>query len=217
MKSTRHLFTLIAGCGMLVIIGLFSGGCAIGTTQLVMSHGQLATIPQTRQGDIVVRPFVDKRQHTQYIGNKRNGFGMVLGHVGTQPGVRIDELLTQYFIEALKQAGYNARLEQAVAAGAAAPQQKCDAIVEGEIITFWMDLYMMVWHQVGVNVKAINPANQQVVWERLIQGSEKRTLWVGATGEFERIVREAMTKALDRAAIEFASDDFYNKAIKKQP
>jgi hypothetical protein len=80
-----------------------------------------------------------------------------------------------------------------------------------------MDLYMMVWHRVGVKVKAINPATQKVVWEKLIQGAEKRTLWVGATGEFERIVREAVTIALNRAAQEFASDDFYNSAIKKQP
>lgn len=217
MTRLSQRLSAVAGCSMLALIGLFSGGCAIGTTQLVMSHGQLAAVPQTRQGDILVRPFVDKREHTQYIGNKRNGFGMVLGHVGTQPGVKIDELLTQYFIDALKQAGYNAFLEKPALAGAPTPQLKCDAIVEGEVVTFWMDLYMMVWHQVGVKVKALNPATQAVVWERNIQGSEKRTLWVGATGEFERIVREAMTKALDRATMEFAADDFYNRAIKKQP
>ena len=216
MNNIRQRFAAVAGCSMIVLTGLFSGGCAIGTTQLVIAHAPLVPVAQTRQGDIIVRPFVDKRENPAIIGNKRNGYGMVLGHVSPRTGVRVDELLTQYFIDALKQAGYNAVLETYASTGTPA-QLKCDTIVEGEILEFWMDLYMMVWHRVGVKVKAINPANQQVVWEKLIQGAEKRTLWVGATAEFERIIREAMTKALDRATQEFASDDFYNRAIKKQP
>lgn len=216
MRDARRRILAVAGCGAMVLMAVLSGGCAMGTTRLAVAHAPLAPVAQQRQGDILVRPFVDKRANVEYIGNKRNGFGMVVGHVGTQKEVKIEELLTQYFIEALQQAGYNAVLDKS-SPGSVAPQLKCDAIIEGEVVEFWLDLYMMVWHKVGVNVKAINPADQKVLWEKLIQGSETRTLWVGAKGEFERVIREAMTKALDRAAQEFASDSFFDSAIKKQP
>jgi hypothetical protein len=52
------------------------------------------------------------------------------------------------------------------------------------------------------------------LWENIIEGAEKRVLWVGATGEYERIIREALTKALNKAAEEFASEGFY-KAVRK--
>jgi hypothetical protein len=217
MKNVRRSISMAVSCCVMVSLSIFSGGCTtpFGTTRLVVAHAPLAPVAQKRQGDVIVRPFVDKRERTAYIGNKRHGFGMVSGHVATHKGVKIDELLTQYFIEALRQAGYNAVLEKTIQ-GSGAPQLKCDAIIDGEIVEFLMDYYSVVWHRVGVNVKAINPADQKVIWERLIQGTEKRVLWLGAKGEFERIVREAITKALDRAAQEFASDNFYDRAIKKQ-
>jgi hypothetical protein len=34
-------------------------------------------------------------------------------------------------------------------------------------------------------------------------------LWIGATGEYEKVISESLTKALNRAAKEFASDEFY--------
>ena len=211
----RRFFRIanVAKFSLLLVSAIFFTGCALGTTRLAVAHAPLAQVASKRQGDILVRPFVDKRQQTEFIGNKRNGFGMVLGHVGTHDGVKVDEVLTQYFIEALKEAGYNAVLDTS-AGGASA--QNCSAVIQGEIVEFWMDLYMMVWHRVGVNVKAVNPADQKVLWEKLIKGAENRVLWIGATGEFERIVREAITKALNQAAQDFASDDFFNRAIKKQ-
>jgi hypothetical protein len=216
VKKGQQIVATGAGWSLMVLLAVLSGGCAMGTTRLAISHSPLVPVVPKRQGDVLVRPFVDTRPHPEHIGNKRNGYGMVLGHVAAREGVKIDALMTQYFIEALQDAGYNATLDTSTA-GSLAPQVKCDAIIDGEIVEFWMDLYMMVWHRVGVKVKAINPADQKVTWEKLIQGAEKRTLWVGATGEYERIVRQAVTKALNRAAQEFASDDFYNKAIKKQP
>ena len=206
--------SILAGtvCGAIVLLSIISGGCALGTSRLDISHEPLSPVVQKRQGDILVRQFADKRVQTEYIGNKRNGLGLVLGHFATQEGVKLDELLTKYFIEALQDAGYNAVLYKS-APGGLETQLKCDAIIDGEIVEFWTDLYLMVWHSVGVKVKAIKPVDQKVVWEKLIQGSESRVLWAGATGEFESTINEAVTKALNRAAQDFASDDFYNSAI----
>ena len=216
MSKVYRSISLALGCALMTGSAVLTTGCAVGTTRLTVSHEQLSSVQPKRQGDVLVRPFVDKREHTEYIGNKRNMYGMVLGHVATQKGVKIEELMTQYFVEALQAAGYNATLDKA-ASGSPAPQAKCDTIIDGEIVVFWMDLYMTVWHRVEVKVRAINPADQTVVWEKLIEGDENATLWAGVTAEFERVVRLAITKALNHAAREFASDDFYNKAIRKQP
>lgn len=213
--TTKQRGQTISGWGLLAVMAALSTGCALGTTRLAINHGPLDPIQQKKQASLVVRPFVDKRPNTQFIGNKRNGFGMVLGHVGAMDGVKLDTLLTQYFVEALKEAGYSAVIENAVP-GNPSPQAKCDAVIEGDIVEFWMDLYMMVWHKVGVDIRAADPSTQQVLWQKRIEGSESRTLWVGATGEYERVISDALTKALKRAEQEFASDDFYNKVILKK-
>lgn len=192
---------------------LLLGGCAIGTTQLDVTHEPLARIEARKSGNILVRTFSDKRKEDhQYIGNKRNGFGMVLGHVGLKDGQTLEGLLTGYFVEALKEAGYNA-----VAQDGASPdaQQKVrfDAVVEGEILEFWLDLYMKVWHNVEIKTRAVNPATQAVLWEKTVQADQSNVLWIGATGEFERVINEALTKALNQAAADYASNEF-QQAVK---
>ncbi|MCK5681220.1 hypothetical protein KAI46_10475, partial [bacterium] len=147
-----------------------------------------------------------------YIGNKRNGFGMVLGHIGLHGDKKLDSLLTQYFSVALQEAGYEVTIFDEQSQDDLS-KAKFDAIIEGEIITFWMDLYMMVWHKVALDVRAINPTDEKLLWEGRIEGAEHRALWIGATGEYERIIREALTKALNNALDEFTSDEFYSSIM----
>ena len=198
---------------LLVLLALFIGGCAFGTTRVNVTHEPLDRIENKKEGNILVKQFVDKRTDTQHIGNKRNGFGMVLGHIGAEEGVKLEVLLTNYFAEALKEAGYNAVIQETQSASVPS-QVKFDVIVDGEIVEFWLDLYMAVWHKVGVKVKALDPINQNALWEKDIRGDEKNVLWVGATSEYEKVIRQALTKALNQAAKEFSSDEFY-KVIKK--
>jgi hypothetical protein len=90
---------------------------------------------------------------------------------------------------------------------------KFDAMFEGEIVEFWMDLYMAVWHKVGVKLTAKRPDSKEVLWEKVIHDEDKNVLWIGATAEYEKVIRQALTKALNKAASEFASDEFF-KTIK---
>ncbi|MBU0680542.1 MAG: hypothetical protein KKD73_03880 [Proteobacteria bacterium] len=194
----------------LVFIALtLLGGCAAGTTQLQINHNTLNQVSVKREGNLLVKQFVDARKNTIYIGNKRNGFGMVLGHVGIHGTESLESIMTRYFAEALQENGYRVTIDNGQS-GINSSQQNFDAIIEGSILEFWMDLYMAVWHRVNVDVKAIDPASGNVLWGKEIAGSEKRTLWVGATGEYERIVREAITKTLNAAMEEFASEQFYS-------
>lgn len=200
---------------VIVLVG-FATGCAVGVTRVNVTHDSLATIENKREGDILVKQFVDKRKDTQYIGNKRNTFGMVMGHVGTQEGLKIHDLLTKYFAEALREAGYNAIIQESGSAGIA-KGMRFDAIVEGEIREFWLDLYMATWNKVAVLVKALDKDTQQVLWEKEVRGEEKNVLWVGAAAEYEKVIREALTKALNEAAKEFASEEFYKSLKLERP
>jgi len=209
--TTKHFGKIIIA---ILLSSFILGGCAIGTTELKVGHNELEKVAQTKQGNLLISEFRDARSDTTYIGNKRNGFGMVLGHVGLSQEQNLETILTQYFAEALQEAGYTVTVcantsEQGIT------RDSYDAIISGDITTFWMDLYGAVWHRVAVSVTALDPENDTVLWAGQIDGSEKRVLWIGATGEYERIIREALTQALNNAATAFASDDFYN-SIKKQ-
>jgi hypothetical protein len=203
----KRLFLLILLLGIPSLMG-----CALGVTRVVINHDPLIQVENKSKGDILVSQFKDVRPVKEYIGNKRNAFGMVLGHIGTQSGVSLTEVLTKYFAEALNQAGYTVVVTKETKVPEGSEKTRFDAMVNGEIREFWMDLYTAVWHYVTVRLIAERPESREVLWEKVVHGEEKRVLWVGATGEYERIIRESLTKALNQAVSEFASDQF-RKAI----
>jgi hypothetical protein len=197
---------------VIVVFAFLAGGCAIGTTRLKVEHSPLEKVESKKHGNILVKEFVDNRKEDhEYIGNKRNGFGMVLGHVGTEEGVKLESVLTRYFAEALTEAGYNVVFEKDGNPG----QVKVDAVVGGEIVEFWLDLYMKVWHNIEVRTTAMDPDSKKVLWEKNIKADQSNVLWIGATGEFEKVISESVTKALNEALKEYASDSF-QKAVAKQ-
>ncbi|MDP2157064.1 MAG: hypothetical protein Q8K68_05085, partial [Nitrospirota bacterium] len=181
------------------------------------THEPLDRIEQKRQGTILVNQFVDKRKDTEHIGNKRNMFGAVLGHVGTEEGVRLNILLTEHFAEALREAGYNAViLDAKTAAGTETIIN--DAVIDGEITEFWLDLYMAVWHKVEVKLTATDPSRKDVLWTKVVRGSQTNVLWLGISSEFEAAIRQALTKALNNAANDFASEEFFSSVSRtKKP
>jgi len=126
---------------LIIIFLIVSNGCAIGVTRVHVAHDLLAPVDNTREGDILIKQFTDERTDTYHIGNKRNTFGMVLGHIGTLEGVELAPLLTKYFAEALSQAGYNAIIEDSES-DEKLDDITFDVVLEGEIKTFWLDLYM---------------------------------------------------------------------------
>ncbi len=209
-KMNVSIFRLMA-IGVFVLCASIMSGCAVGTTHVKIAHNPIQSIVDKKEGTFLVKPFVDARKQTSTIGNKRNGFGMVLGHIGALEGVDVGERLTDCFIEALNEVGYSADLYDETKDYS---KEKYDAVVEGQIVEFWMDLYMAVWHRVGVDVTVMDAEEKNVLWQKLISGAEKRVLGVGATAEYERIIREAITKTLNQAAVDFSSDDFTQSVLK---
>jgi hypothetical protein len=195
----------------ILVLAVLVSGCALGTSQLAVTHDPLDSIGNKREGTILVREFVDEREpehRGELIGNKRNGYGMVLGSFGCGGAGQLEALLTDYFADALREAGYNAVVEKR-----SSPNEldaiRLDAIVEGQIKEFWLDLYMVTWHQMEVLVTLREPKTEDVVWEKMIDGNETNFLWLGISSEFERVIRQALTQALNKAASEFSSDEFY--------
>ena len=190
---------------------LLLNGCAFGVTNVKVAHSPLEPVVSKRDGVILVRQFTDSRKEDkQYIGTKRNGFGMPLGNIGVRDGKRVEVMVTEFFVDALKHAGYDAVIQNAPAA-ATPPSMKVDAVLDGDIREFWMDLYMATWHKVNVHMRLLDKAGERVTWERDIQGGESNVLWLGISSEFEKVIRQALDQALNRAAKEFASDEFYQK------
>lgn len=200
---------------IIFLIGIsFLMGCALGVTRVRVNHDPLVRVENKKEGNILVSPFKDVRpQKREYIGNKRNMYGMVLGHIGTEAGVSLTEILTEYFAEALTEAGYTVVIMKEMKVPEGSEKIKFDAMLDGEIVEFWMDLYMAVWHKVGVKLIAKHPDSKEAFWEKLVQDEEKNVLWLGATGEYEKVIRQALTRALNKAVSEFASNEF-EKTVK---
>lgn len=195
--------------GLLMAISL--SGCAFGVTNVRVAHSPLESVAQKREGTILVQQFVDSRKEDhQYIGTKRNGFGMPLGNIGVRDGKRVDAMVTEFFVDALRHAGYDAVI-QTSSATQPTGGVKVNAILQGEIKEFWLDLYMTTWHHVNVDLKLLDKDGKQVLWEKNIQGGKASILWLGLNSEFEKVIRQALDEALYRAAKEFASEEFYQK------
>jgi len=194
-----------------VLVAILLNGCALGVTNLRVTHSPLEPVIQKREGTILVQMFVDNRtQDHQYIGTKRDGLGIPLGDFGVRDGKRVNEVVTEFFVDALKQAGYNAVMQTSIATQPTG-SAKVSAVLQGEIKEFWLDLYLTTWHHVNVDLTLLDKDGKQVLWTKNIKGGKSNILWVGLNSEFESVIRQALDEALNRAAKEFASEEFYQK------
>lgn len=204
----------IAQCCLALVISGFTvtvlGGCAFGTTRVRIDHDYLAKSKIDRKGTILVRQLVDRRgdkHQGPYIGTKRNGYGMACGYIGTLEGVTMEKVLTESFAETLRSAGYRVVMKKEDV------QDNYDAILEGTINEFWMDLYMAVWHQVDVSFCIVDPTTGNIRWNGRVKGSKTNILWLGITPEYEAVISQALTIAMEHAVTEFSSDKFQQSVV----
>ena len=191
---------------ILAVLLMLASGCAIGATVVKVEHETLKEPFVKREGKVAVTTFADKREegHQEHIGNKRNTYGMVLGWIDSNGS--IEDILMRYFAEALREAGY----EVSTVATLPEDRSEYDAIIEGDILEFWMDLYMMVWHNVSIRIKVLNSETLTTLLQKDFTGEESNVLWLGVNSEFEAVISQALTKALNMAVDEFSSEEFYN-------
>lgn len=194
------------------IVSVLLSGCAyFGDTKVQVAHSPLVSASQKRQGTVLVRHFVDARQEERrYIGVNRHGIlGIPYGQIAIKGDATLQSLLTDYFVEALTETGYNAIREASVSAGRTSTALDVDAVLEGTIQKFWLDSYMNGWQEVSILLRLRDRDGQHTFWEKEILSVEVNALWMGTAGEYEHLIHQALDKALARAVAEFASDDFY--------
>ncbi len=208
---------LHSGIALIAIVQLCSA-CAIGTSRMALEHTPFeAGVAAEPRGDISVRRFVDNRaeDRREFIGAKRNGYGMVLGHIAVPVDDTLEDILTLSFTEALRSAGYRAVIE-----GGEEQEIPTDFApvlsLEGSIDKFWLDMYMATWHNVIVGIELVDDT-EAVVWSTSVEGSETNVLWLGLAAEFRGVVRQALDTALAAAIAEFGSEDFVAQVESAEP
>ena len=127
---------------------------------------------------------------------------MVLGFYEIKGDKKLEDLLTSYFAESLRGAGYNTVVQE-VPLSPVPSDQLFDVIVKGDINKFWLNCYASGWHDVAVNIKMIDPVSGNVIWEKEIQGTHTNILWFGMPSEIEEVIRQSLTKTLNEAIKEF--------------
>lgn len=192
------------------LMGILLTGC---TSTLKVTHSPLEPIAQKRQGTIHVHQFTDSRKKDQrYIGNSMDQYRIIIRKHGIQGGKSLEVAVTEFFAEALNHAGYDVVIQSADGT-LSKNNAKVDAILRGEINEFWLQTApMRAWQEINIDLRLFDKGDNQVVWKKNIHGDENNISWIGTLGSsYEKAISEALDKVLNRAAAEFASDQFYQK------
>lgn len=139
-----------------LVFVVFLSGCAFGTRNATLiyppkpeSHtgpvAQAAAAPAAKNIALVLAPFSDERTDKKVIGTMRNGFGMRTADVVAMNSV--PEWVTQAIKTELENSGYS------VATGAASGNG-AGAVVSGEVLNVFCDMYMNYTGQVSLLAKA---------------------------------------------------------------
>ena len=188
--------------------------CAFGTARISLTHAPLPNPPAKRQGTVVLERFTDERpseQGGEYIGNKRNGYGMVLGHVALD-SAKLDSVLTGFIAEALKNTGYTVIYGSAKTA--AAPDATAAPVMKGKIKECWMDMYMVANAQIKIDLGLFTPDDKDTLWKSNISGGKVNLLWWGIKSEFANVYKGAVNFVLDSAQQKYSSEEFAKKINK---
>jgi hypothetical protein len=206
------------------IMGILTYGCSYSAyIRLKISHEPFYNIIENkREGNILVIQFVDKRPN-EYIAAFEYMFADIF--FVTEEGVKLEALLTSYFVETLKEVGYNVVFKEQLS-GDTLSQSTYDAIVYGEIEEFsfhrlppTVDSSSKIVTRIRIKIKALDPNGQNVLWEKDFTKEKYGIIPYHLRDKdsvkvIEREFRIALNDMLYQALRDFASEEFY-KAIKK--
>jgi hypothetical protein len=193
---------------------IFLGGCVSIPDSLEVARSPFEVATEKRKGTILVKPFVDNRKGShQGIGAlKDSGFlGIppypILHRYEVQEGLTVDGILTGFFVDALRHAGYEAELQNPNNSQLVGGD-KFNAILEGEINEFWFEVVFNTSVEVNVDLKLLDKNGKEIVWEDNVEESRKELIWVRSDANIKRAIREALDNALALAIEKFTSEEF---------
>ena len=165
--------------------------CATGTTNLTLGLAEGAAKPgllsEVPPRTVYIAPVTDSRPSTEAnrIGDKRNGYGMVMGAVGTtQP---VDKLLSDVLVKTFKANGHTV-----------VPEATDGALkVEADVKRFWFDyktglVTVEFFGDVQAGLKVTDPVTGTLVFEELFKGYYSDKTGGGLSKTWTRVMDEAL-------------------------
>jgi hypothetical protein len=191
------------GVTMLVTASLLAG-CAFGTREPTLIYPpapESAAIPLARavarpaakSVQITLLPFSDQRADKKVVGTMRNGFGMRTADV--IPTNSVPDWVTLALKTELQDRGYT------VAIGTPADSASTGAIVSGEIVNVFCDMYMSYAGQVSLRVRA-SKTGKEVLNKHYSGTGSAGIAWGGTAESFAQSLALALESTVKQFAVE---------------
>ena len=212
-----------ASRALIVAALLSASGCASDAIRLSAAHSPLVRSSSQREGLIILHPLEDVRltQMRRFVGSsgyERPGSPPAWNRAILLEGdQKLEPLLTGYVADALQHAGYQPVIQSAPS-GTSDGVDSVGAILEGRIEVFWLNRGdFAMWHHVQLSLSLVEESTGQTRWHRAFE-SRKTRLWPleifflsPDRADYERVIREALDKALSDMVDAFASTEFYTR------
>ena len=197
IRSLRFTTTLLAV--------IFLAGCAFGTRNATLIYppkaesgvipaAQAATRPAAKNVQIVLGTFSDQRTDKKVVGTMRNGFGMRTADVVAMNSV--PDWMAQAMKVELENSDYSV-----VTAGGDDSAAGASAVVSGEILNVFCDMYLSYTGQVSLVAKASKGGKE--VLNKHYSGEGSAGLAVAGTAES---FAQSLSLALAVAVKQFVSE-----------
>ena len=191
-------------CTTTLVAIVLLAGCAFGTRNATLIYppaaasravpvAQAAPNPTPKNVQIVLDPFSDQRSDKKVVGTMRNGFGMRTADVIAKNSV--PDWVTQAMKMELENSGYT------VMTGSSDSAAGANAVVSGEILNLFCDMYMSYTGQVSLLAK-VTKAGKDVL-NKHYSGEGSAGLAIAGTSES---FAQSLALALAVAVKQFVAD-----------
>ena len=114
----------------------------------------------------------------------------------------LSHLFTNNLINCFELAGYEVILPKKFEATSEFNKEKADALIESEVMGFWVSMYMLplegnyVWGGVRFNVRLYEPETLREIWGDRFMGVSESWGIFDTEARYERIINQAYAKAM---------------------
>jgi len=192
----------VIGAPAIIVSVVLLTGCVLGTRQPTLHYpptsepgaipeAHAALKPEPKNVHIILDPFVDQRSDKRTVGTTRNAFGMKMADV--VPVNSVPDWVMQALKMELQNRGY------AVTAGPAGGKSTTDssAIVSGEILNVYCDMYMNYTGQVSLFVR-VRKGDKDVLDKHYAGEGSAGLAWAATEESYAQSLALALKSAINQ-------------------
>jgi uncharacterized lipoprotein YajG len=191
----------------------FLGGCAFGTREATLIYppapepggmpvAQAAARQDSKNISVALAAFNDQRSDKKVVGTVRNGFGMRTADV--VPGNSVPAWVAQALKTELQNNGYTV-----ISAAPGDSSAMAGAVISGEILNVFCDMYFTYTGQVSLVVK-VTKGGKEVYNKHYAGEGSAGVAWAGTADSFA----QSLALALSAAARQLIADLDQNLLLK---